>query len=246
MISENDLSEMRHLLLQSNVNPLFYHSVPMIYILDYTSGNYISISDSVERVMGLNREGFLKSGVEYTLEHYHRDHFKLYNERIFRDRIKFLQHVPPDEHKQYIFSYNHRFRDRRGQYQNLLQRNCFILSDTNRIPLASFGMVINIDHFHAENKVVHLVERITSDEFGIRADVAEKNVYFVNDEIPQLTNREKEILLLIADGLTTKQIAHRLYLSEYTVINHSRNMQEKFSLPNAASLVGYAVRHGLI
>lgn len=62
----------------------------------------------------------------------------------------------------------------------------------------------------------------------------------------QLTKREREILLLMAEGLTSKQIAGRLFISENTVINHRRNMQDKTKMPNAISLVVHSIKTNLI
>ena len=241
-----ELDDLQRMLRHSNFNTLYYHSVPMVYLLDYTSGRYLNMSASVEQVMGLDQEGFMETGVEFTAYHYHKDHFRLFNEEIFSDRAKFLKRIPPEEQKDYVFSYNHRFQNKRGQYQNLLQRSCFVRSDADGNPLASFGMIINIDYFHQGNRVVHLVERISSDTYGMRADVVDKKVYFVNNEIPRLSDREREVLLWMAEGFTSKQIAHKLHVSEHTVINHSRNMQEKFGMLNAVALVAYAIRNGLI
>ena len=52
-----------------------------------------------------------------------------------------------------------------------------------------------------------------------------------------LTNREKEILNLIAQGLCSKQIAARLIISENTVSNHRKNMLSKTGTSSSAELV---------
>jgi len=53
-----------------------------------------------------------------------------------------------------------------------------------------------------------------------------------------LTNREIEILRCIADGLNTKQIAEKLFISENTVFNHRRNMLHKTASKTTAQLLG--------
>jgi DNA-binding NarL/FixJ family response regulator len=52
-----------------------------------------------------------------------------------------------------------------------------------------------------------------------------------------LTSREKEILTYIAEGLSSKQIAGKLLISEYTVANHRKNMLSKMGARNSAELV---------
>ena len=64
-------------------------------------------------------------------------------------------------------------------------------------------------------------------------------------ETPRLTERETEVLRLVAKGLSYKQIAERLYLSHRTVQNHVQNTLGKLQLHNRVQLVRYAIEHGL-
>lgn len=61
-----------------------------------------------------------------------------------------------------------------------------------------------------------------------------------------LTNREIEILKLLANGMANKQIAYRLKISEKTVRNHVSNTYEKLGIYDRAQAVLYAVRKGLV
>jgi len=60
-----------------------------------------------------------------------------------------------------------------------------------------------------------------------------------------LSGREREVLQLIAEGLSTKEIAARLHLSVKTVETHRRQIMEKLGIYNVAGLIKYAVREGL-
>jgi len=66
------------------------------------------------------------------------------------------------------------------------------------------------------------------------------------DEFSRLTNREREILQLIAEGYTSKQIAEMLFISVKTVDNHRANIMNKLEIHDTAGLVRYAIRIGLI
>jgi DNA-binding NarL/FixJ family response regulator len=61
-----------------------------------------------------------------------------------------------------------------------------------------------------------------------------------------LTEREIEVLRLLARGLANKQIAYRLRVSEKTVRNHISNMYRKLGISDRTQAVLYAVRTGLI
>ncbi|GAB3154283.1 response regulator transcription factor [Microbispora hainanensis] len=62
---------------------------------------------------------------------------------------------------------------------------------------------------------------------------------------PRLTDRETEVLRMVAKGLTYRQIAERLVLSHRTVQNHVQNTLSKLQLHNRVELVRYAIEKGL-
>jgi DNA-binding NarL/FixJ family response regulator len=65
-------------------------------------------------------------------------------------------------------------------------------------------------------------------------------------ELPLLTPREKEILELIAEGYTNPQIAEKIFLSQFTVDSHRKNLLAKLNVKNTASLIRLAVEQKLI
>jgi DNA-binding NarL/FixJ family response regulator len=63
--------------------------------------------------------------------------------------------------------------------------------------------------------------------------------------VPRLTERELDVLRLVAQGLTNREIAEQLYIAENTVKNHVRNILEKLHLHSRMEAVLYAVREKL-
>jgi DNA-binding NarL/FixJ family response regulator len=62
----------------------------------------------------------------------------------------------------------------------------------------------------------------------------------------ELSKREVEVLRLIADGLTNTEIADKLFTSKRTIESHRQNLLEKTNSNNTATLIRYAVSHGLV
>jgi DNA-binding NarL/FixJ family response regulator len=62
----------------------------------------------------------------------------------------------------------------------------------------------------------------------------------------ELTNRERDVVVLLANGRTTKGIAAMLYMSPKTVEIHHTNIMHKLALRSKADLVRYAIRNGLV
>src|SRR5690349_5112139 len=77
---------------------------------------------------------------------------------------------------------------------------------------------------------------VVLEEYGRPADLAQA----------RLTPRESDVLRLVVDGLTARQIATRLVLSPRTVENHTQRVLGRLGLPNRAALVRYAVENGLV
>ena len=61
-----------------------------------------------------------------------------------------------------------------------------------------------------------------------------------------LSNREIEIVKLIAGGFTNKEIADKLFLSNHTIITHRKNIMSKIGVNNTAGIVVYAVKESLV
>jgi len=70
-------------------------------------------------------------------------------------------------------------------------------------------------------------------------DLSQKN-------IPVLTHREKEILQLLSEGMTSNEIAARLFLSNYTIDTHRKNMLQKFNVHNTQSLINAVRKLGIL
>lgn len=66
------------------------------------------------------------------------------------------------------------------------------------------------------------------------------------NDVPALTRREKEILQLLSEGLTSNDIAGKLYLSNYTIDTHRKNMLQKFNVHNTQSLLNVAKKLGVL
>ena len=78
---------------------------------------------------------------------------------------------------------------------------------------------------------------LTSYPYSVGGDIAEED---------RLSEREVEILVGICQGLSTQEIADKLYISKRTVDKHRANILEKSGSKNTASLVVYAIKHGLV
>jgi len=98
-------------------------------------------------------------------------------------------------------------------------------------------------------KAVHQGKTFFSPEISkmlVEDYVREIRTRGAEDSYDLLTSREREILQLLAERKSNKEIAAALNLSPYTIETHRRNLHEKLNLHSLAELILYAVRKGVI
>jgi DNA-binding NarL/FixJ family response regulator len=91
-------------------------------------------------------------------------------------------------------------------------------------------------------KLVYRGKTYLSPEAGL----ALKSGAELKNKFPPLTKREKEVLGLIADGLTNPQIAKKLFLSVDTIEGHRKNLHAKLNVKNTAMLIRKAIEYELL
>lgn len=94
------------------------------------------------------------------------------------------------------------------------------------------------------------IRRICSGRLYINEDVAEKlalqAIGGVRLPHSALSNREHQVFLMLAEGLTVSAIAKALSLSVKTISTHKANIMQKMDLANMSELIRYALEHGLV
>lgn len=76
--------------------------------------------------------------------------------------------------------------------------------------------------------------------------VLEKSKQPLGGKAKVLTHREEEVLRLVAEGKTAREIANLLYISPRTVENYKNSILEKLSLHKTSDLIKYAIKHGIV
>jgi len=106
------------------------------------------------------------------------------------------------------------------------------------------------------SQLYDMLDRISRDEVALSGPIAAKilSEFSQTDSqeeqpapaVEQLTEREVEVLELVVDGLTNKEIGEALHLSVNTIKIHMRNILDKLHLQNRIQAAVYAVREGLV
>lgn len=116
-------------------------------------------------------------------------------------------------------------------------RGLVLKSDADRDLLEAVEAVAKKRHFFT----TRLSELVLGGYLaGTAAKEKEKN------KVAQLTERECEVMRLLADGMSSKEAATRLQISIRTVESHRINISRKLGFNSIAKLVHYAIRHGIV
>lgn len=100
-----------------------------------------------------------------------------------------------------------------------------------------------------KEELISVIKKVAAGEKHFSAEVTAQlmnNFTAASSPLDALTKREKEILALIARGLTDKEIAEQVFLSPLTIITHRKNILSKLGLKNKVELTRFALEHKLI
>jgi DNA-binding NarL/FixJ family response regulator len=99
----------------------------------------------------------------------------------------------------------------------------------------------------SKQEIIMAIQEVSKGHEYVSFSVAETlKSRMPNEQLPILTKREKEILELIAEGMTNHEIASKLFLNSTTIDSHRKNMLTKFNVKNTAALIKVAMTNHLI
>jgi len=93
-----------------------------------------------------------------------------------------------------------------------------------------------------QKKLIEAIQAVAIGKTYLSEEAATSLRKYAESEIPVITRREKEVLELIADGLTNGEIAQKLFISTTTVDSHRKNLLAKFEAKNTALLIRTAAQ----
>jgi DNA-binding NarL/FixJ family response regulator len=98
----------------------------------------------------------------------------------------------------------------------------------------------------SREEILQAIEQVNAGGFFMNINLIENQLEKDKHKIPELTRREKEVLILISEGLTNQQIADKLFVSVLTVNSHRSSLLLKFEVNNTASLIKIAAQNQLL
>jgi DNA-binding CsgD family transcriptional regulator len=155
---------------------------------------------------------------------------------------KFFSQLPPDKIMKYKTRYDFRVKKADGNYIRILHQGLPIQVDDNGGIVRT--LIIHTDISQYKNNTKPSISFIGLGDEPSFIDVKVNEVYKPIKNI--LSPREKQILILLAEGKSRTAIAEKLFISKFTIDNHRKNMLEKTETNSISELVSKAINEGWI
>lgn len=235
--------EANYYLKQFNLLNNIINALPCaVYILDYRTQQYLYISDGLKKLLGYTPDEYYAGGQALQRTRVHPDDLAVFAGKIFLQFLDYSRNMPKEDLSKTRFSLNIRVRRKDDVYIHMFQQYVILERDETNNPILTLGIATDISAHKKDDSLAFSVSRY-DEETGFRIMSMSENTAIQNFTI---SSRECEVINYLIQGLSSKQIADKLYISEYTVRAHRRNILEKTGCKNTVQLSSYAISKGLI
>ncbi len=195
------------------------------FLFRYASCRFIYMDSCYESFTGYVPKEHERGGLDFWFSKVHPDDRRMLGDRII-ESLKISKHLFNKKHRDpHILNY--RFKKGTGEWM-WIQHSVYNLS---------------IDNDDKLDKVLHRLQLLDLSKYPINdTEITYKVVLNNTDPVNALTDREKEVLKLIAEGFSTKMISSQLKISINTVETHRRHLLEKLNAKNSMELIRKAFK----
>lgn len=209
------------------------------YVIDYHKKGFVYVSPNPLFLCGRTPEEVLKKGYYFYEEIMPEEDLEMLLE-INRIGFGLFRSMPIDTRINHIISYD--FRLIQSNHQHLMVNHKLtpiLLTTTGEIWLALCSVSLS-----TSNEPGNVFIRIDGELHHFRYSFAGKR--WREAEIVKLSEREKEVLQLSAEGYANDEIGEKLFIDVNTVKFHKRKLFEKFNVKNIAEAITFARNHWLL
>jgi DNA-binding CsgD family transcriptional regulator len=197
----------------------------------------VMVDGAVEALTPTNAKGLMEANFEVFFSFFHPDDLK----QVMTFVAKFFEilfAIESEKRKNYNFNIYARVRNGKGEYLwNSIQYPALYFDETGTL---LFGMTLytNVSHLIKDNtEPILTILDTTNKNKQVFTCYTPSNTLGIQKPYPKITKREREIVALLSQGKSSKQISDILNISKNTVDNHRQNLLKKFEVTSSAELV---------
>jgi DNA-binding CsgD family transcriptional regulator len=208
------------------------------FVFNLSTSSFDYLSPGIEKVLGYRPE---EMSTDIFLALFHPDDLNAYINSEY-ESARFLSSLSKDQLFKYKIRTDYRMRKKDGSYTRILHQTMVFDTNEEGTILRSFGVHTDIGHLKTDGKPALSFIGFDGEPSYLNVKVGERLVPMKK----MLSKREKEILLLIMEGLLNKEIAAKLHISKETVDKHRKNMLEKTGCKHSGQLITQAIKNGWV
>lgn len=232
VVTENEkklhkqLEKQKILSLTQNEKTLFYEKLfssmgAIVYVLDIQSWKLVYVNEAFNRILGYKPQPQQLS-LETMLENHHPD-----DHELFTQMPEYFK-----TNKSGTYTSIYRLKNAQGEYHWFINSSRIFRKKSDNSVLEVIGVLVDMTKNLDYDKNL---KKVSKEKFR------EINAY----RVEAISQRERQIVKLFANGYKSKEIAEKLGISFHTVNNHRKNILKRLNLKNLAALVNFAVENGL-
>lgn len=231
-----------HIQKLKEIDGLLPPSSTFTMITNTQEGKYDFISKNFEFATGLKRQDFLNNGIPHYLSLIHPEEIQTWL-GILQELMTYCTSVySAKELNRLDFQFNYRLRNGNDTYINILENQVNLKADVDGKPVVGLG------HFTVIGDGMQLPVRASIRYLNEKKEyetVFHKTygALLLEDKI---SDRERDVIRLLAMGYDNQSIADKLFISSHTVKTHRKNLLNKTQSKNTAQLLVQCMREGLI
>ncbi|MEE4197552.1 MAG: response regulator transcription factor [Bacteroidales bacterium] len=209
----------------------------IIIVTDFYKGNYFYVSERFNKMFGFNKSKAPDMNQLWFRKRFHPDDFII--NVAGTEFHKFIMKQPLENRKNFKLTHDFRMRNESNQWIRLLVQDYILETDK----LGNPWLIMKLCDTSP-------MQDVNAPATSVCRDILNNEIVFSLEGSKHITEnisvREKEVLKLIADGMKSKEVANKLYISSNTVNNHRRSMISKLNVSNTTEAVKLAIKLGII
>jgi DNA-binding CsgD family transcriptional regulator len=207
------------------------------YLFDFVCMRYLYCSESIQHVMGYTARDWIERGPDWVFSTVYPEDVRRLKD-LHKALFDYYYSLPVSERKDYKYVWQVRVVRKDGQPIWIMQQGSFIDIESNGKPMITFDILTDTTQFKKDNCITLTMFKNVNDP--------KLKLYFPLAGGEPFTKREIELIGFLSEGLSSKEIAERLFISPHTVDTHRRNMLKKSGVRDSNKMIVFARNNGWI
>lgn len=219
-------------------------SPSMTFIIDVVTKKFLYVSNSTLSALGYTPEEFYNDDLFKTLKIFPANQMQVFVEKILPTLLmSFERYRQGSEIEDIKFTYSIKLNHKDGSQRWFHHQVTVISRDDHNNARILLIQMTDIHQFKNDENITLVIDR--KDKKGVYVNIMKRS-FLSQDQNNILSEREVEVLNLLGQGLTSKEIAGKLFVSEHTIYKHRKNMLKKLNIKRSGDLLKKAIEAGIV